>query len=79
MKPTVYALISQTSGNCIAICANVEDAIGLQGDYDYRGSKREPQMKYEVKPVTRQEAEELLRRQWVDLSTAVEITVETAS
>jgi hypothetical protein len=79
MKPTVDALISQTSGNCIAICANVEDAIGLQGDYDYRGSKREPQMKYEVKPVTRQEAEELLRRQWVDLSTAVEITVETAS
>jgi hypothetical protein len=79
MKPTVYALISETSGNCIAICANVEDAIGLQIDYDYRGSTREPQMKYEVKPITRQEAEELLRRQWVDMSTAIEITVETAS
>jgi hypothetical protein len=79
MKPTVYTLISATSGNCIAICANVEDAIGLQGDYDYRGSKREPQMKYEVRPVTRQEAEELLRRQWVDMSTAIEITALKAS
>jgi predicted ATPase len=79
MKPTVYALISETSGNCIAICANVEDAIGLQGDYDYRGSAREPQMRYEVKPVTRQEAEELLRRQWVDMSTGIEITAQKAS
>lgn len=79
MKPTVYALISETSGNCIAICANVEDALGLQIDYDYRGSKRDPKMTYEVRPVTRQEAEELLRRQWVDLSIAVEITVAKAS
>jgi hypothetical protein len=79
MRPTVYALISETSGNCIAICVNVEDALSLKIDCDYHGSKRDPQMKYEVKPITRQEAEELLRRPWVDLSTAIGFIVEKAS
>ncbi|MNU27278.1 hypothetical protein D3C71_156640 [compost metagenome] len=75
MKPTVYALISETSGNCIAICANIEDAWTLQDHYDQRGRHRDPPMTYEVKPVSREEGEELLRRQWVDMSTAIEITL----
>lgn len=73
MKDTVYAVVSDSTGNCIAICANIEDAWDIQGSYDFRGSGREPQQTYSVKDVSRQEAEALLQRQWVDASTTVEL------
>lgn len=76
MKPSVYALISETSGNCIAICANIEDALTLQDLYDLRGRRRDPPMTYEVRPISREEGEEHLRRQWVDMSTSIEITFD---
>ena len=76
MKPTVYALISETSGNCIAICANVEDAVGLQINYELPGKQARAEDDLRGQVSHAQEAEELLRRQWVDLSTAIEITLK---
>lgn len=78
MKDNLYAVISATTGNCIAICVNTEDAWDIDDAYSSRGADRDPKWTYEVKLVTRAEAEDLIRREWVDGSTSIEMTLTKA-
>ncbi|MGZ2449563.1 hypothetical protein ACVIRO_002317 [Rhizobium ruizarguesonis] len=67
MKDNLYAVISAATGNCIAICVNVEDAWGIEEAYSSRGAELYPKWTYEIKPVTRAEAGELVGKEWVEV------------
>ncbi|MGR9384934.1 hypothetical protein [Rhizobium leguminosarum] len=78
MKDKVYAVISRATENCIAICANVEDALNIKDDYETRSKKREMDRVYDVKVFSQGEIESLIRYEWMDISTAIEITLKSA-
>lgn len=79
MKEKLYAVISNTTGNCIAICANIEDAWEIEKDYTSRRTDLYPKWSYEVKAVTRAQAVELVGREWVDSSTSIEMILTKSS
>lgn len=61
MKNRLHALISKETGNCLAICSNVDDAIDLQVAYEHRNGPDT----FEIVDATKQHAIELVMKDWV--------------
>lgn len=60
MKEQLYAVISEETGNCIAICCNVDDAINISVNYEMK-----KQTRFLIEDVSKYGAAELLKKQWV--------------
>lgn len=61
MKDRLSALINKATGNCVAICCNVDDAINLQISYEHRSGPDT----FEIVDATKHHAIELVQKAWV--------------
>lgn len=59
MRDQLVAVVNPTTGNVIAICSNIDDAIMLQIQYEER-----TQNIYEIEEVSKYGAKLLVDREW---------------
>jgi hypothetical protein len=74
MKEQLSAVVSAETGNVIAICSNIDDAIDIAVNYEMRSGK-----KFEIQDVSKYGAKEMVDRKWVkQTSNVVEICASKA-
>lgn len=59
MRDQIFAVVNPKTGNVIAICSNIDDAIMLHIQYEERTGK-----KYDIKEVSKYDAKLLVDREW---------------